>query len=346
MLRDDGILLKESWYDELKTINTSDVNYVIEFENAMNKYTGFNYCVGTTNGTAAILTSLLAMGVKENDEVIIPSYSHIAARVVCENLKLNIKYCDVNLNTLCMDVDCLKKIINKNTKVVIFIGHLGYIGKELIKIKELCVSNEVLLLEDAGQGLSQIYDGKMAGTIGDIGMYSFSGAKLLRCGEGGCLVTNSRYYHDSIKTYINMGIGNYVMSPISAKLTTIQLRDIDIILDARNRIHAIYKKHLNIIQHDNDSNSINAIAYISSKAEDINAIFKSKNIETRYKYYPAMNNDVNATILYNNHIELPQSNNLSESDIIRICTDINNIEKITNKRYGDKLTLLMSRVMK
>lgn len=343
MLRDNGLLLIPEWLDEIKNNNIIDDNNIGKFESMISDYVGVKYCVATCNGTTAILMSLMAMGLTEGDEIIIPSYSYPSVKVCCQQLKLNIKYCDININTLCMDTNKLEELITSNTKAVAFIDHLGYIGNDLFKVREICDRYNLLLLEDSAQGLSQIYNNKMAGTIGNIGIYSFSGAKLLRSGEGGCLVTNSRYYYDKIKSYINMGIGNYVLSPLSATLLSLQLRDINIILENRNRIQQLYRNNLNIVYHENNNDSVHAVAYITDKADLIYNTFKLKNIETRYKMYPSQNNMSNSDYIFERYIELPQSYDLTKEDIDNICSDI---IKLESKKSTDKLSSLMSRFNK
>jgi len=343
MLRDNGLLLIPEWLDEIKNTNIVDENNIYKFEEMLANYTGMRYCVATCNGTTAILMSLIAMGLSEGDEIIIPSYSYPSVKICCQQLKLNIKYCDININTLCMDSYKLEELITNNTKAVAFIDHLGYIGDDLFKVKEICNRYGLLLLEDSAQGLSQIYNNCMSGTIGDIGIYSFSGAKLLRSGEGGCLITNVKEYYDKIKNYINMGIGNYILSPLSATLLSLQLMDINIILENRNRIQQLYKNNLNIIYHENSNDSIHAVAYISDKAELIYNNLKLKKIETRYKFYPSQNNMPNSNYIYERYIELPQSYNLTKEDIDNICSDI---IKLESKKSPDKLSSLMNRLNK
>ena len=92
-----------------------------------------------------------------------------------------------------MDPDKLKMIISKDTKAVIFIEHLGYCGEDLIKVKNIYDEYNTYLIEDSAQSLGQINKNvnKMGGTIGEFGIYSFSGTKLLRSSEGGCLITNN-----------------------------------------------------------------------------------------------------------------------------------------------------------
>jgi dTDP-4-amino-4,6-dideoxygalactose transaminase len=140
-----------------------------------------------------------------------------------------------------------------------------------------------------------------------------------------------------------MGIGNYVLSPLSATLLSLQLRDINIILENRNRIQQLYRNNLNIVYHENNNDSVHAVAYITDKADLIYNTFKLKNIETRYKMYPSQNNMSNSDYIFERYIELPQSYDLTKEDIDNICSDI---IKLESKKSTDKLSSLMSRFNK
>ena len=105
----------------------------------------------------------------------------------------------------------------------------------------------------------------------------------------------------------------------------------------------LFIKHLNIIYHENNNDSVHAVAYMSDKANDIKNTFKLKNIETRYKMYPSQNNLPASDYIFERYIELPQSYDLNEEDIINIC---NEIKKIESFKQSDKLSSLISRIGK
>lgn len=330
MLKDDNNYLKNEWLDELKNYSILNYNDTIIFEQQLKDYVGINYCSTTCNGTSALLLGMLALGLKEKDEIIIPSFSYHSIYNISQYLNLNIKICDIKKETLCMNPNELKNIISNNTKAVAFIDHQGYIGDDLFEVRNICNNYNIPLIEDSAQGLSQIYNNKMCGTIGDFGIYSFSGHKLLRSSEGGCLITNRQDVYEFVNKNKNLGIGNYIMSPLIGKLLQFQLSDIKNIISNRNKIYNLYKKYLNIIQfnYDIENYSTNAIGYLSPKANIIFNKFKLLNIETKYKKFKCYGNLPIGNNVFEEYIELPTTFTLSEKEIEKISKEIKNIENI------------------
>jgi dTDP-4-amino-4,6-dideoxygalactose transaminase len=339
--RDNNSILTDNILTHISNIDILNYEYVTTFEKKLSDYVNINNVVCVSNGTSALLLGMIALGLKENDEIIIPSYSYPSALTISKYLKLNIKFCDIKYDTLCMDPDKLKMIISKDTKAVIFIEHLGYCDEDLIKVKNICDEYNTYLIEDSAQSLGQINKNvnKMGGTIGEFGIYSFSGTKLLRSSEGGCLITNNNKISDRVKILRGInGIGNYTMSPLVSKILNHQLDNINNILNKRKRIQNIYKKFINIVSNNNES--VHAVAYVSDKANTIYNMLRLKDIETRYKYYPTQNLYISNKI-YENYIELPQSFDLTELDIKYICDIIKNAE---NLKFDSKLGSLLNRI--
>lgn len=339
MLRDDSKYYNK-YLERIKSINIIDLNNNLELENKINKLFETN-CLSTCNGTSAILLALKSFNLKENDEIILPGFSYHSAYIVSNFLKLNIKFCDISENTLCLDPEKLKNIISDNTKCVVFINHLGYVGKDLIQVKQICDEYKALLLEDSSQAFSHSYNNNYAGTFGDIGIFSFSGTKLLRCGEGGCLVTRNTEFFEIAKNLRDMGIGNYIISPISAKLVSAQIDDLNFIISHRKNIQDTYKKYIDIISYDY-LESVHAVAKVFKTEEEANKAYELlqlNNIESRYKFYNSMfkfDNSLEVSErISKRYLELPQSYDLSELEIkkiVNIITDnkinINLLSKI------------------
>lgn len=328
MIKRDKSYMKHEWFDNLKNIDILDYSILTKTENKIKEYVGIDNCVLTCNGTSAIKLTLVALNLSKEDEVIIPSYSYPAAYRCCRSLNLNFKICDINKKTLSLDPEKLKNIISNKTKVVIFINHLGYVGDDLLFIRDICNQKNIFLLEDSAHGLGQVYKNKMAGTIGDAGIYSFSGAKLIRSGSGGCFISNNTMLSNNVRKLIE-DFGNYELSPICASLIKSQIENIDEILEVRKKIFDLYINNgLNIFKYETDKpTGVHAIAYLSKNAEKIKNQLSKKNIETRYKFYPSLLRESVSDEVFNEYIELPQSFDLTKKDIQSIIFNIKMIDK-------------------
>ena len=300
---------------------------ITKFNVAFSKYVGTKYCIDINTATIGLLTILLSLNISDGN-VIIPSYGHNCGLNCLQTLNLNYKICNINYNTLCMDYKELKNTIDNKTKVVIFTNQTGYVGEDLIKIMNFCRSKNIILIEDASQGLGNKYKGKMAGTFGDIGIYSFTGPKLLRSGNGGCIVTNNTIlYNEIVKIKKQF---NFKLSPILCYYLIQQLDKIDTYLINKKRIFNTYKKYLDIHSFSNDNNNVTySIGYLSKKANKLCSILGTdKQLKFRYKYYQNFSDDINAINLYNEFIELPQYWGLTELQIKQLADKIKIIEGI------------------
>lgn len=336
MVRDNGIINTKF---DISSFNIIDTNNNILLEDKISEFCKTNYCVSTCNGTSAILLSLIAFGLKENDEIILPTFGYYAAYTCAKFLKLKIKFCEINENTMCLDSEKLKEIISDSTKCVVFINHLGYVGEELNAVSNICSYYDCRMLEDSAQGFSHSHDNKYAGTFGDIGIFSFSGTKLLRCGEGGCLITKDLSLYEKTKELRDMGIGNYTLSPLSAKLISTQLNCITDILSTRQEIQNVYKKNdINIISFDTNVSSIHSSSLYIEDAEKLHIFLKSRDIETRYKFYSAFSE--HSKNVLSKFIELPQSSTQDAQIASDKINDFYNSTKVDISNFKNILKIL------
>mgnify|MGYP001574108343 CR=1 FL=1 len=164
---------------------------VSDFEDTLAKYTGTKYGIALNSGTDALFLSCKALGIGPGDEVITVSHTFIAtiqAIVQCGAAPILI---DVKQNEL-MDVDLIEQAITLRTKAIIPVHFHGKIC-EMDKILELAKKYNLFVIEDAAQALGSTYNGKPAGSFGDLGCFSFNTPKLLGgWGDGGAVVTDDR----------------------------------------------------------------------------------------------------------------------------------------------------------
>lgn len=321
--------IKDDWFLAFKNKELTDIKYVREFEQKLSEFTGIPYVYCLTNGTSALFLGSIALGVTNKSKCLIPSYSYNAVKVILEYIGASIDYIDIKEDTLCMNPTLLKKYLehNRSTDYVFFINHLGYVGEDLFEVKNICDFYNVTLVEDSAQGLGEVYNKTPAGSVGKFGIYSFSGTKLIRCGEGGALITSSQHIRNKVEQLAAMGIGNYDMSPMSAIFLTEQLRDIDEITELRFRSYSKYISNgLNLVNFKTDYNvGYNACAVLLSKSNKLNLLvnlLEKSGYETRSKFYKPLVEDKHsapvAYSVYERYIELPDSYNMTDDDFSKV----------------------------
>ncbi|MHA1892356.1 MAG: DegT/DnrJ/EryC1/StrS family aminotransferase [Promethearchaeota archaeon] len=161
-----------------------------EFEKQFAEWIGAKHAIFVNSGTAALFCALRAANVGPGDEVIIPPFTFMAtASCVLHNNAIPV-FADIETVTYNMDPnDAIKKITDK-TKAIIPV-HLAGMPQDIGPLRDVCEEKGIFLLEDACQSHGAKYNGKMVGTIGDAGCFSFFPSKNMTTGEGGMIVTDN-----------------------------------------------------------------------------------------------------------------------------------------------------------
>src|SRR6202035_2913407 len=159
-------------------------------------------CVNT--GTVAIQASLIAVGIQPGDEVIVPAYTWEGT--VGPVLLVNAVpvFVDVDPDTYCLDAKLVEQAITPKTKAILPV-HLGMRFADLDVLMPIAKKRNIKLIEDCAHAHGGMWRGKGAGSIGDLGAFSFQSSKLITSGEGGAVITNNLEYHERVQTYINAG---------------------------------------------------------------------------------------------------------------------------------------------
>lgn len=188
----------------LKNPQLTDGPKLREFESKIAKYTGCKYAVGLSNATAALYLSLLSIGIKQGDEVIIPDLTFVATAnsVLATGAKPVIVDIDETLNISIKDI--LKKI-NSKTKAIIPV-HLGGYPSKIQEIKKVSGKYGLSIIEDCAQALGTFYKNRHVGSFGKTGCFSFYPTKNITTVEGGVVTTNSQKIAKKIASLRNHGI--------------------------------------------------------------------------------------------------------------------------------------------
>jgi dTDP-4-amino-4,6-dideoxygalactose transaminase len=194
-----------------------------EFESRFSALYSVANCIGIGNGTDALFVSLKTLGIGIGDEVITPAFSWISSSETISMTGAKPVFADVDLETYTIDVGQIESKITPKTKGIIAV-HLYGQAACVSEIKMLCKKYNLLLIEDCAQAHLTEENGKLAGTIGDAGVFSFYPTKNLGAfGDGGCILTNSNRLAERMRLFANHGgLGRHEMEGINSRLDSIQ----------------------------------------------------------------------------------------------------------------------------
>jgi dTDP-4-amino-4,6-dideoxygalactose transaminase len=227
-----------------------------EFEQAVSDYTGAKHAIAVTNCTSALHLSLLAIGIKPGDEVLVADYTYPATGHSVVYCGAKPVFVDINPRTYNIDPHVTEEKITDMTKAIIPVHTFGQCA-EMDPINELAKKHNLLVIEDGACAFGATYKGKFAGSFGDTGCYSFHARKGITTGEGGMVVTADKAIAKqvrnlsvfgiesawgresqsdfSIPEFVDIGF-NYKMSDIIAAVGLVQLRRIDRIIKRKNEL--------------------------------------------------------------------------------------------------------------
>lgn len=237
------------WYE------TYDM-HIRKLEKAFAEYVGAKYAIATYCGTHALHLAALALQLGPGDEVIVADQSYIATAYALSYVGAKCVFADVHPNTLCIDPSQIEPLITPKTKAVMLV-HFGGFACDMDAVMDIARRHHLAVVEDACQSVGTFYHGVHTGTIGDIGTFSFQGAKIAVGGEGGMFVTNdeelyqrARHYgtfcrNDGIQYLWSDDVGyNYRISNVTAALILAQVERIDQLVANKKRIFESYQEKL------------------------------------------------------------------------------------------------------
>jgi dTDP-4-amino-4,6-dideoxygalactose transaminase len=164
---------------------------VASFEKEFAAYLNSEFCIGVNSGTDALLIGLKALGVGIGDEVILPSHTAVATAAAVVSTGATPVFAEVSKISMTIDPVSVASLITSKTRAVIAV-HLYGFPCDLDVLKQICLENQLFLIEDCAQSTGTEYKGKKVGTVGDIGCFSFYPTKNLGAiGDGGAIVTKN-----------------------------------------------------------------------------------------------------------------------------------------------------------
>ncbi len=185
----------------------SEGDNVKEFEEKFAARFGYKHAIATSSGTDADIvscTSLYDFGAKRGDEIITPALSFVATANSILAAGFIPKFIDIELETLNINPSKIEEAISDRTKAIMVVHTMGK-PCEMDSILGIANANNLKVIEDACEAHGAAYKGKVVGTIGDVGTFSFYVAHLVVCGEGGMVVTNNDEIADMIRSVKSHG---------------------------------------------------------------------------------------------------------------------------------------------
>lgn len=232
---------------------------VTEFQEHLEEYLGVKHVIPCANGTEAIQIALMALGLKPGDEVITPTFTFIATAEVVALLGLTPVVVDVDVDTMCISADAIRRAITPKTKAIVPV-HLFGQNANMEEILAIAKEHNLYVVEDTAQAIGARYtfsDGTIgcAGCMGTIGTTSFFPSKNLGCyGDGGALMTNDDALAQRIRVISNHGMEvryhhdlvgvNSRLDTIQAAILDVKLPHLDEYIASRKRAAAYYDKAL------------------------------------------------------------------------------------------------------
>lgn len=288
-----------------------------EFENEIGEYIGGGtHAVALNSCTAGLYLALLAYGIGQGDEVIVPTWTFAATGHVVLWTGAKLVLCDVEETSLNIDVKQMESLITSNTKAVIPVHFAGY-PCEMDKIIGVARRHNLVIVEDAAHAIGTCYKSKKIGNFGDATVFSFYATKNLTCGEGGMVVSNDKDITEKIRKMSYFGINKqavrrysetgswyykieelgykYNMDSIHAAIGLVQLRRLDEMNERRRHIAKMYRegldKRIRFTENAKDNYHIYHLFPIRINREIINRNqfieeLKKRNIGTSVHYIP------------------------------------------------------------
>ncbi len=333
--------------------------YIGRFENDFARWCGVAHAVSCCNGTAALHAALLALGVSEGDEVIVPTLTFVATVNAVKMCGATPVFVDSQADTWNMDLKCVERAITPKTRGIIPVHLYGYpVDMEILL--GIARPRGLFVLEDAAEAHGAKVGGKKVGTFGDAGVFSFFGNKILTTGEGGIVTTNDEELAGRIRLIRSQGqdpdrrywfpiVGyNYRMTNIASAIGLAQVERADEHVRARTEIETWYRKRLAAtpgVRLQKEEDWATPVCWLFTACFDdswpprdvIMQELATRGIETRPVFYPihtlppyrsGNRSFPVAEIIAQSGLNLPTWYGMSEDQVSYICNSLMDIRLI------------------
>jgi perosamine synthetase len=344
---------KNGWGDQC-------YEYIDRFESLFKKHLGVGYAIATSSCTGALHMGLDALGIGNNDEVILADTNWIATAAPIVHLGAKPVFIDIDPDSWCIDPKLIERSITNKTKAIIAVHLYGNLC-EMDQLLHIGNKYNIPVIEDAAEAIGSVYKGNRAGSMGRFGVFSFHGTKTLTTGEGGIFVTNNRELYENVLTLSNHGrsksqikqfwpdvIGfKYKMSNIQAAIGCAQMERIDELISRKREIFDFYRQEFDgyneITINPEPEGMVNGawmptVLFEKSKKitrEKIQKAFKKENIDARVFFWPlsalecfdSVPENYFSQDIPNRSINLPSYHDITKKEMLSVCMVIKTLLK-------------------
>jgi dTDP-4-amino-4,6-dideoxygalactose transaminase len=228
---------------------------VAEFEREVASYVGRKHAVSFNSGTSALHATMMALKVKQGDEVVVPSFTFIATANAALFVGASPVFADIERVTYGLDPESVGKVITRKTRAVVPTHIGGIVCRYAGELERLGRERKLLVVEDACEALGATAKGRKGGTYGDASVLSFCANKLISTGEGGMVLTDRKDVYERLKLvashgrsdkvpyftssfppdYVQLGY-NWRVSSMTAALGISQMRKLDRAIQLRRQV--------------------------------------------------------------------------------------------------------------
>lgn len=229
--------------------------YIDRFEETFAAYCGTKYALTTSSGTTALHLALASYGIEPGDEVILPDITFVATANAIAYTGAQPVFVDIDPKTLCIDEEKVLQAITPKTKAIIAVHLYGH-PANIPALKAIAHPRNIVIIEDAAEAHGAMIGNQRTGALGDCGVFSFYGNKIVSCGEGGMITTNDDALYEKAlslrsqamsptKRYWHTEVGfNYRMTNLQAALGFAQMKRIDELVQKKKTIFNWYQQSL------------------------------------------------------------------------------------------------------
>jgi len=240
-------------------ISSFQGGYLKEFEEKFAAFVEVKHAIAVSSGTAALHLAVIALGLRENDEIIVPTMTMMSSIFAPIYEKVVPVPIDIDEKTYNIDPKLIEAKITSKTKAIMVVHLYGH-PVDMDPIMEIAKNHNLFVIEDAAEAHGAKYKGKMVGSIGDIGCFSMYANKIITTGEGGMVTTNNDSYAEKIRNIKALSFGkehklmhqsvgyNYRLANLQAAIGVGQLEKVDKIISLKRMMGSYYLAHLNDLE--------------------------------------------------------------------------------------------------
>jgi dTDP-4-amino-4,6-dideoxygalactose transaminase len=250
-------VIKRRWLTMGETVERLEADFAA--------FTGAKHAIALSSGTAALHLAMIALGIEPDNEVIVPSLSFVASSNAILYAGAKPVFVDISalddFNLSCEDVE---RRITARTKAIMVVHYGGYLA-DMERLKKIARRHRLFIIEDSAHAIGADLNSRMAGTLGDVGCFSFFSNKNMATGEGGMIVSDNSQLAKKLKLFRSHGMTsmtlnrfkghahsydvvelgyNYRMTEISAALGILQLKKLPRANRKREMLTNLYLEHL------------------------------------------------------------------------------------------------------